>query len=579
MQPEQHPDGLNREVKKRWAATMESYDAEKSESENILGYPTANLQAKRIPGVRGYVAVDNPGRREREDNLAKDGIRTRRDEFPVNEPFGTTDDFNLIYNRQPGQRLFEADELNLNSKAVIHVNKYWHLPDHFLLIPYPAEDAPQLATARALAAAFEYQQKDGDPNVRLGLNSRGARASVNHLHFQGWYIDEDGPMAIETAERDFVATLGDDVSVEALANYPVRGFVFSGQNHDALINYAMMLLKNLQDQNVPHYVLISGNSIYILPASREPSTDEFPGGLGVLEVAGRINLPADKYASATDEMIDGYLQAVAIDPTQFEKMANSVRTISDGMELPDRPEETAVPEDRSEIRSVGTLPAVAAEALPAAVQATETMRFESRRSEMVNQRILAQAARLEIRLDEELQRFTENAAVMAGLGAPVPSTATGRGEILLELGQIGNFSDPRAEVRLIREVKASNPNLTVIVFASRPEMRQELIGQFRNSGVVVSAEMGLNALSDYLRAKRRDSRYNPERFSQLQTDDVLDGARIRSAIIGAVPLSEETILVISSQLNPLVAHVIRVAEIIRQIFVAGEAARQIYASA
>uniref|UniRef100_A0A6V2QQN2 GDPGP1-like N-terminal domain-containing protein n=1 Tax=Heterosigma akashiwo TaxID=2829 RepID=A0A6V2QQN2_HETAK len=58
----------------------------------------------------------------------------------------------------------------------------------FLLLPFYGRDRPQVADGSALAVALHFMgalaARGGGGGVRLGFNSLGACASVNHLHFQ-----------------------------------------------------------------------------------------------------------------------------------------------------------------------------------------------------------------------------------------------------------------------------------------------------------------------------------------------------------------------------------------------------------
>eukprot|EP00904_Undaria_pinnatifida_P008760 jgi/Undpi1/5013/HiC_scaffold_19.g08365.m1 len=82
-------------------------------------------------------------------------------------------------------------------------------PVSLLLTPGYAQSLNQRATAESLAVAMDFAEAlMDDPGFRLGFNSGGSSASVNHLHFQCWYFDA-GPagLPIESAKTRHVATV------------------------------------------------------------------------------------------------------------------------------------------------------------------------------------------------------------------------------------------------------------------------------------------------------------------------------------------------------------------------------------
>ncbi|NXC51015.1 GDPP1 phosphorylase, partial [Penelope pileata] len=59
---------------------------------------------------------------------------------------------------------------------------------HVLLLPEPVLGLPQALTAPLLCAGLEAVLLSAQPGFRVGFNSLGASASVNHLHLHGFYL-------------------------------------------------------------------------------------------------------------------------------------------------------------------------------------------------------------------------------------------------------------------------------------------------------------------------------------------------------------------------------------------------------
>lgn len=53
---------------------------------------------------------------------------------------------------------------------------------HLLIVPEVTENRPQIMTKQCLELAVNIMNSTDDTSIRLGYNSPGALASVNHLH-------------------------------------------------------------------------------------------------------------------------------------------------------------------------------------------------------------------------------------------------------------------------------------------------------------------------------------------------------------------------------------------------------------
>jgi GDP-L-galactose phosphorylase len=99
-------------------------------------------------------------------------------------------------------------------------------------------------------SALHFALEVGNPYLRVGFNSLGAFATINHLHFQAYYLQ--APMPCERAPTAPLARItpgssaagsskrrrpegcSDSVLVSRLCDYPVRGWVVEGPSLAAM---------------------------------------------------------------------------------------------------------------------------------------------------------------------------------------------------------------------------------------------------------------------------------------------------------------------------------------------------------
>ncbi|GMP65253.1 hypothetical protein CsSME_00026136 [Camellia sinensis var. sinensis] len=137
---------------------------------------------------------------------------------------------------------------------------------HVLLIARILECLPQRIDKDSFLLALYMAVEAGNPYFRLGYNSLGAFATINHLHFQAYYLAV--PFPIENAPTVKITDLNGGVKTSELLNYPIRGLVFEGGNTiEDLSNAVSNSCICLQDNNIPYNVLISdsGKRIFLFP--------------------------------------------------------------------------------------------------------------------------------------------------------------------------------------------------------------------------------------------------------------------------------------------------------------------------
>lgn len=64
---------------------------------------------------------------------------------------------------------------------------------HVLLVPRANDGIPQVVDQTSMLFALQCAHEVGNPFFRLGYNSLGAFGTINHLHFQGYFLEQPYP--------------------------------------------------------------------------------------------------------------------------------------------------------------------------------------------------------------------------------------------------------------------------------------------------------------------------------------------------------------------------------------------------
>ncbi|VAI29090.1 unnamed protein product [Triticum turgidum subsp. durum] len=298
-------------------------------TQGLFRYDVTACETKVIPGNLGFVAQLNEGRH----------LKKRPTEFRVDrvlQPFDSAK-FNFT---KVGQEevLFQFensgsdDSYFLRSAAVTVADRAPNVVainvspieyGHVLLIPRVLDHLPQRIDQESFLLALHMAAEAASPYFRLGYNSLGAFATINHLHFQA------ATQRIPLAEGGIKS----GVKVSKLMNYPVRGLVFEkGYTLNDLANVVSSACIWLQDNNVPYNVLISdsGRKIFLFPqcyAEKQALGDVSQELLdtqvnpAVWEISGHIVLKRrDDYEEASEASAWRLLAVVSLSEARFEEV-------------------------------------------------------------------------------------------------------------------------------------------------------------------------------------------------------------------------------------------------------------------
>lgn len=310
-------------------------------TQGLFRYDVTACETKVIPGNLGFVAQLNEGRH----------LKKRPTEFRVDrvlQPFDSAK-FNFT---KVGQEevLFQFensgsdDSYFLRSAAVTVADRAPNVVainvspieyGHVLLIPRVLDHVPQRIDQESFLLALHMAAEAASPYFRLGYNSLGAFATINHLHFQAYYLTVPFPVEKAATQRIPLAEGGikSGVKVSKLMNYPVRGLVFEeGNTLNDLANVVSSACIWLQDNNVPYNVLISdsGRKIFLFPQcyAEKQALGEVSQELldtqvnpAVWEISGHIVLKRrDDYEEASEASAWRLLAEVSLSEARFEEV-------------------------------------------------------------------------------------------------------------------------------------------------------------------------------------------------------------------------------------------------------------------
>jgi GDP-L-galactose phosphorylase len=237
----------------------------------LFRYDVTICETKVIPGNYGFIAQLNEGRH----------LKKRPTEFRVDKVQQDFDPSKFNFTKVGQEEvLFRFEESGedkvqylekapvLDSPNVIAINVSPIEYGHVLLVPRVLDCLPQRIDHDSLLLALHLAAEAGNPSFRLGYNSLGAFATINHLHFQAYYLAL--PFPVEKAPTKRVPWKSEKAGVKIfeLHNYPVRGLVFEGGNTlEDLSNAVGSSCICLQDNNIPYNVLVAdcGKRVFLFP--------------------------------------------------------------------------------------------------------------------------------------------------------------------------------------------------------------------------------------------------------------------------------------------------------------------------
>ncbi|KAK9155578.1 hypothetical protein Sjap_003058 [Stephania japonica] len=331
-----HPAGEKGEAPVPFLDSLLLGEWEDRMQRGLFRYDVTACETKVIPGECGFIAQLNEGRH----------LKKRPTEFRVDKVLQPFDESKFNFTKVGQEEvLFQFEESSSDeaqfipsapidvesSPSVVAINVSPIEYGHVLLIPRILERLPQMIDRKSFLLAVHMAAEANSPYFRLGYNSLGAFATINHLHFQAYYLAVPFPM--EKAPTRKITITDDGVKISELLNYPVRGLVFEGgKSVEDLSNTVSDSCICLQVNNVPYNVLISdsGRRIFLLPQcyAEKQALGEVSAELldtqvnpAVWEISGHIVLKRKlDYEEASEGNAWRLLAEVSLSEPRFEEV-------------------------------------------------------------------------------------------------------------------------------------------------------------------------------------------------------------------------------------------------------------------
>ncbi|XP_036590616.1 GDP-D-glucose phosphorylase 1 [Trichosurus vulpecula] len=251
----------------RFDRTLQSSWKQRME-QGLFRYCLGELQTQILPGPLGFVAQLNVER----------GVQRRcpQNVQSVRQAFDPQQfNFNKIHPREilfrlcrgPGfPKAFQFNEI----LVIINVSPLeW---GHVLFVPEPTQGLPQILMQDPLQFGVEAVMLSTHPGFRVGFNSLGGLASVNHLHLHGYYLAHKLP--VETAPSQPLDPKG---HIHLLRGLPAPGFLFyvdePGPKLEAVVDRVCLVTNYLIDQEIAHNLFVTRGA----PPGTSPSSLAYTG--------------------------------------------------------------------------------------------------------------------------------------------------------------------------------------------------------------------------------------------------------------------------------------------------------------
>ncbi|XP_070071250.1 GDP-D-glucose phosphorylase 1 [Drosophila takahashii] len=259
-------------------------------------------QSRKIPGNWGFYTELNAER-----SLKRRRPQTIENLNPTFKP--SMFNFNKVDAREI---IMTIDDANGSPEVQMIINKSPITKYHTLICPEVGKNHVQRITREVLQFCITFMRSIDDKDMRMGYNSPGALASVNHLHFHLLHMPQD--LYIDQAPLDelvggYVYRLSRRAPTEGIC------MVFNESDCDELVAEKVEQLYKLAmwmcQKNMPHNLFItqdrrpgqSGNvQVFVFARSEYcVNKDLADFNVGFCELAGYIPLPdPDKVENLTE---------------------------------------------------------------------------------------------------------------------------------------------------------------------------------------------------------------------------------------------------------------------------------------
>ncbi|XP_023117951.2 GDP-D-glucose phosphorylase 1 isoform X2 [Amphiprion ocellaris] len=222
----------------------------------LFRYHLGDLLTRILPGPRGFVAQLNIQRgleRRKPQEILSIQQEFNAGQFNFNKINPDEILFEMIKDTEGDTVLSDNGQFPQPSRMVVLVNVSPLEFGHCLFVPEPSRCFPQILTEFAIRTGIESVLLSSDPGYRVGFNSLGAFASVNHLHLHGYYLSHE--LKIESMP---VKPLVPEKGFYLMLDFP-GGFLFYTESEDVekVARAICQVTDFLVGDNIAHNVFLT----------------------------------------------------------------------------------------------------------------------------------------------------------------------------------------------------------------------------------------------------------------------------------------------------------------------------------
>mmetsp|Transcript_23557 Transcript_23557/g.60460 ORF Transcript_23557/g.60460 Transcript_23557/m.60460 type:complete len:450 (-) Transcript_23557:225-1574(-) len=318
--------------------------------QNLFRYDVTACDSKLLDGKWGFISQCNEGR----------GAKKRATEYRIDQVVQAFDKSKFNFTKALQKEVLFAFDINStsdstdkydlkpvrNNPSLVFINVSPIEYGHVLLVPRVLDFLPQQATPDTVLMALAMVKASDNPYFRAGFNSLGAYGTINHLHFQAYYLH--APFPIERAMTAPVTVSKkrgrDNVTVSRLVDYPVNALVYEAG--DCLEELAAMVGEacvRLAAANQPHNLIIAdcGARVFLIPQcfAERQATGQIRQDLldtqvnpAAFEIAGHLPLKhRPDYDKIDEEFAVDLLAAASLSKDKFAEIVQLVLGEEDGI--------------------------------------------------------------------------------------------------------------------------------------------------------------------------------------------------------------------------------------------------------
>jgi len=251
---------------------------DKRAAQGLFRYDVTTVESKLLPGKWGFISQCNEGRgsKKRATEYRVDQVVQEFDRAKFNFAKALQKEVLFAFDMGSGSTS-ESDKYELkamqSSPSLVFINVSPIEYGHVLFVPRVLDFLPQQATPETVTACLCFVKASDNPYFRAGFNSLGAYGTINHLHFQAYFLQAPFPIerALTVPVTDASSkkrSRGGKVQVSELMDYPVRGLVFVAENClEELGRIVGEACEKLAAINQPHNLVVcdKGARVFLIP--------------------------------------------------------------------------------------------------------------------------------------------------------------------------------------------------------------------------------------------------------------------------------------------------------------------------